>query len=47
MQNICEETEFVLANFYVPSSSKEDAYMTCKGMPNYIIDSNDTKLVEF
>ena len=46
LSNLCEENEFVLANFYVPSGPTKDPYLTCKDWPCYVED-DDPKLLEF
>ncbi len=44
MQNICEENEFVMANYYVPIEKTDK--MTCKNQP-YVCYSGIDGLDEF
>lgn len=44
MQNICEENEFVLANYYVPIAKTDK--MSCKNQP-YLVTTGIDGLDEF
>jgi hypothetical protein len=45
MENICEEFEFVCANYYALKQTKEGDILTAKGEPFVMLNDDETSLI--